>query len=216
MAAGKRIIQLATHSHQIRERSEWELTQEKQQKSLFSWISPLIWLIMQPHQCHCKLKGGGENRRKVASPHLVAAYNLDGLKLLQTSIAETKEIDLHLWRYDRSSPFQQVAYQDPWCHDTAVFIVEAMSCKPLVSQEKITWKKKRQEEFHQQECTAKPFVPPMHPATEAEESKLALNHWQGEALLRLARFVSTEKATIRLEESEDVCCTWRGNRSDLL
>lgn len=28
--------------------------------------------------------------------------------------------------------------QDPWCHDTAVLIVEAMSCEPLVSQEMIT------------------------------------------------------------------------------
>lgn len=39
--------------------------------------------------------------------------------------------------------FQQVAYQDPWCHDTAVLIVEAMSCKPLVSQKTVTWKKER-------------------------------------------------------------------------
>lgn len=85
-------------------------------------------------------------------------------------------MDRCLWRYDRSSPFQQVAYQDPWCHDTAVLIVEAMSCEPLVSQEKITWKKKREEEFHQQECTAKLCIPPMHLATEAEESKFALKH----------------------------------------
>jgi len=50
-AAGKCMVQLATHSHhlspdQIEKRFAWELIQGKQQKLLFSWISPLIWLTM--------------------------------------------------------------------------------------------------------------------------------------------------------------------------
>lgn len=39
-------VQLATHSHHIRERAEWELIQGEQQKFLFSWIFLLTWLIV--------------------------------------------------------------------------------------------------------------------------------------------------------------------------
>lgn len=119
----------------------------------------------------------GEN---VSPPHLLAAYNLDGFKLIQTSTAETKELDLHSWRYSRSLFSQQVAYQDPWCHDTAVLIVEAMSCKPLVSQKTVTWKKERKSFTNK---NSQPSCAPlsMHSTTEAEKSKVALNHQQGEA-----------------------------------
>lgn len=120
----------------------------------------------------------GEN---VAPPHLVAAYNLDSFKLIQISTAETKYMDLHWWGYDRSLLFQRVAYQDPWCHDTAVLIVEVMSCKPLVSQKTVTWKKERKSFTNKNSQPSCACIPSMHSTTEAKKSKVALNHQQGKA-----------------------------------
>lgn len=37
-------------------------TKENRRNLCSAGSVPLIWLMMQPHQCHCKLKGGGENR----------------------------------------------------------------------------------------------------------------------------------------------------------
>lgn len=62
-------------------------------------------------------------------------------------------MDPHLWRQVLAFPTSSLPR--PRCHDTAVLIAEAESCKSLVSQQKITWKNKRDELFHQQECTAK-------------------------------------------------------------
>lgn len=154
----------------------------------------------------------GEN---VSPPHLLAAYNLDGFKLIQTSTAKTKEMDLHLWRYFRTLFFQQIAYQDPWCHDTAVLIVEAMSCKSLVSQKAVTWKKERKSftNKNSQPCCAP--LPCIQPQKQRNQ-KLSWTTTKGKPLLSLESFISTQEVTIRLEDSEDPCSPWRGNRADLL
>lgn len=91
-----------------------------------------------------------------------------------------------------------------------------MSCKPLVSQKTVTWKKETKSFTNKNSQPSCAPLPSMHSTTEAEKSKLALNHQQGKLLLSLERFISTQEATIRMEDSEYPCCPWKENRADLL
>lgn len=77
---------------------------------------------------------------------------------------------------------------------------------------------KGEEKFNQQELTVKMRIPSMHSTTEAEKSKVALNHQQGEvsALCSDWKDLPAPKNPPSDWKTEEPCCPWRGNRADLL